>query len=124
MWVQKLKVLRHFFCWGGIIASVVGGIWLIALLDEDFILPGLLIIALGSLLSWVSSFVLYGFGELVSNSAIIAGKTTANESEQGESAFVPQEKNKKIASLNSLKARGLITDEEYNKKLAELENEI
>lgn len=94
------------------------------MLDEDFILLGLLIIALGSLLSWVSSFVLYGFGELVSNSAIIAGKTTANESEQGESAFVPQEKNKKIASLNSLKARGLITDEEYNKKLAELENEI
>lgn len=121
---SKIKGLASFFCWGGIIASVVGGIWLIALLDEDFILPGLLIIALGSLLSWVSSFVLYGFGELVSNSAIIAGKTTANESEQGESAFVPQEKNKKIASLNSLKARGLITDEEYNKKLAELENEI
>jgi hypothetical protein len=121
---SKIKGLASFFCWGGIIASVVGGIWTIALLDEDFILLGLLIIALGSLLSWVSSFVLYGFGELVSNSAIIAGKTTANESEQGESAFVPQEKNKKIASLNSLKARGLITDEEYNKKLAELENEI
>lgn len=121
---SKIKGLASFFCWGGIIASVVGGIWTIALLDEDFILLGLLIIALGSLLSWVSSFVLYGFGELVSNSAIIAGKTTANESEQGESAFVPREKNKKIASLNSLKARGLITDEEYNKKLAELENEI
>lgn len=121
---SKIKGLASFFCWGGIIASVVGGIWTIALLDEDFILLGLLIIALGSLLSWVSSFVLYGFGELVSNSAIIAGKTTANESEQGESAFVPQEKNKKIASLNSLKARGLITDEEYNKKFAELENEI
>lgn len=121
---SKIKGLASFFCWGGIIASVVGGIWTIALLDEDFILLGLLIIALGSLLSWVSSFVLYGFGELVSNSAIIAGKTTATESEQGESAFVPQEKNKKIASLNSLKARGLITDEEYNKKLAELENEI
>lgn len=121
---SKIKGLASFFCWGGIIASVVGGIWTIALLDEDFILLGLLIIALGSLLSWVSSFVLYGFGELVSNSAIIAGKTTANESEQGESAFVPQEKNKKIASLNSLKARGLITDEEYNKKLAELENKI
>lgn len=121
---SKIKGLASFFCWGGIIASVVGGIWTIALLDEDFILLGLLIIALGSLLSWVSSFVLYGFGELVSNSAIIAGKTTANESEQGESAFVPQEKNKKIPSLNSLKARGLITDEEYNKKLAELENEI
>lgn len=121
---SKIKGLASFFCWGGIIASVVGGIWTIALLDEDFILLGLLIITLGSLLSWVSSFVLYGFGELVSNSAIIAGKTTANESEQGESAFVPQEKNKKIASLNSLKARGLITDEEYNKKLAELENEI
>lgn len=90
---SKIKGLASFFCWGGIIASVVGGIWTIALLDEDFILLGLLIIALGSLLSWVSSFVLYGFGELVSNSAIIAGKTTANESEQGESTFVPQEKN-------------------------------
>lgn len=37
-------------------------------------LIGILTMVLGSLLSWVSSFVLYGFGEIVENSALIAGK--------------------------------------------------
>ena len=70
---SKIKALASFFCWGGIIASVIGGIIVITL-DEDLVWTGLAVIIIGSLLSWVSSFVLYGFGELVVNSAIIAGK--------------------------------------------------
>ena len=74
----KIKGLAKVICWIGIIISVIFGVffWLIDpyVLDIErgvqfFI--GLIIIAIGSLLSWVGSFVLYGFGELVDNSSAI-----------------------------------------------------
>ncbi len=119
---SKIKALASFFCWGGIIASVIGGIIVITL-DEDLVWAGLAVIIIGSLLSWVSSFVLYGFGELVVNSAIIAGKR-ADDSVQHPKTVAPQDKNEKIAALNNLKAKGLISEDEYNKKIAEMENKI
>lgn len=78
----------------------------------------------GSLLSWLSSFVLYGFGELIENSAIIAGKTEKRITAQSNGVVALTEKDRRISNLNDLKARGLITADEYNKKLEELENEI
>ena len=112
---SKIKALASFFCWGGIIASVIGGIIVITL-DEDLVWAGLAVIIIGSLLSWVSSFVLYGFGELVVNSAIIVvGGQSGN-------TVAPQNKSEKITALNNLKARGLISEEEYSRKLAELES--
>ena len=119
---SKIKALASFFCWGGIIASIIGGIILIGL-DEDLIFAGIAVIVIGSLLSWISSFVLYGFGELVANSAIIAGKR-ADDSIQLSNTVAPQDKNEKIAALNNLKAKGLISEDEYNKKIAEMESKI
>lgn len=119
---SKIKGLASFFCWGGIIASIIGGIILIGL-DEDLIFAGIAVIVIGSLLSWVSSFVLYGFGELVANSAIIAGKRV-DDSVQLSNTVAPQDKNEKIAALNNLKAKSLISEDEYNKKIAEMENKI
>lgn len=119
---SKIKALASFFCWGGIIASIIGGIILIGL-DEDLIFAGFAVIVIGSLLSWISSFVLYGFGELVANSAIIAGKR-ADDSIQLSNTVAPQDKNEKIAALNNLKAKGLISEDEYNKKIAEMESKI
>lgn len=119
---SKIKALASFFCWGGIIASIIGGIILIGL-DEDLIFAGIAVIVIGSLLSWISSFVLYGFGELVVNSAIIAGKEgKIVVGGQSGNAVAPQNKSEKITALNNLKARGLISEEEYRRKLAELES--
>ena len=118
---SKIKALASFFCWGGIIASVIGGIIVITL--EDLVWAGLAVIIIGSLLSWVSSFVLYGFGELVVNSAIIAGKEgKIVVGGQSGNTVAPQNKSEKITALNNLKARGLISEEEYSRKLAELES--
>lgn len=119
---SKIKGLASFFCWGGIIASIIGGIILIGL-DEDLIFAGIAVIVIGSLLSWISSFVLYGFGELVVNSAIIAGKEgKIVVGGQSGNTVAPQNKSEKITALNNLKARGLISEEEYSRKLAELES--
>lgn len=63
----KIKGLAIVVCIGGIIAGVIAGLALISF-DEDLALIAVLLIAVAALISWVSSFVLYGFGELVENS--------------------------------------------------------
>ena len=60
----KIKTLATFLTIIGIIGSGVWGLSLM-LLHEDLILSGLLIILVGSLSSWIASFLLYGFGEII-----------------------------------------------------------
>lgn len=57
----KIKVLAKISCWGGIVVSV-----LLAFTQPSF-LQGLVFIVVGSLLSWISSFTLYGLGQLIDN---------------------------------------------------------
>ena len=66
--------------WIGIIGSIIWGFSVISI-DEDLILTGFLIAVIGALISWVSSFVLYGYGQLIENTdklVKIAGKSTAD----------------------------------------------
>lgn len=66
----KIKVLAKVLAWIGIIACFIFGVVLIAS-SEDAVVLGFFIMIFGALLSWVSSFVLYGFGELVENSELL-----------------------------------------------------
>ena len=68
---KKIKAVAALSAALGMIASLIVGL---VLMSEDSVGLGLVTIIFGSLLSWVSSFALYGFGELVDNSA----KTAAN----------------------------------------------
>lgn len=95
---RKIKGLAKFICWVGIILSVLAGIVIIlggassrsfesGYNGERFaissaggsIVAGILVIVLGSILSWVGSFVLYGFGELVDNSKKVADRVSPKE---------------------------------------------
>ena len=67
---SKIKTLAKVVCWIGIIGSIIAGMAMIATMGSVGVLSGLLTIVLGTLLSWVGSFVLYGFGEMVENSDI------------------------------------------------------
>ena len=71
---QKIKALAQVVCWIGIICSVISGIALIAA-GEGLLFVGFIVIILGSLISWISSFTLYGFGQLIENSEIACGNT-------------------------------------------------
>lgn len=62
----KIKSLAQVVCWIGIVCSVLYGIILIVA-DEDLAFLGFVVMVIGSLVSWVSSFTLYGFGQLVEN---------------------------------------------------------
>lgn len=62
----KIKTLAQVVTWIGIIASVISGFAIMSIDEEIFV--GLIVMIFGALMSWVSSFVLYGFGQLVENS--------------------------------------------------------
>lgn len=57
----KLKVLAKVITIAGVIISVINGF----VMMNQTALGGLLTMAIGSLLSWASSFVIYGLGELI-----------------------------------------------------------
>ena len=75
---KKIKTVAVVFCWIGIIAAVLAGLAMIGvgLLMSDLedkiamILGGIGVALVGSVMSWLGSLVIYGFGELVDNSTI------------------------------------------------------
>ena len=65
---EKIKTLALVTTWVGIITSILSGFILLI----GGAVEGLLIMILGSLGSWIGSFVLYGFGQLITNTDAIA----------------------------------------------------
>ena len=68
---EKIKTLAKVLCWVGIGLSVIIGINAMDYSASS----GVLIIFIGSLISWVSSFFSYGFGELIERTAENAENT-------------------------------------------------
>lgn len=106
----KIKTLAKFVAWIGIIGSIIGGIALIAT-DDAFIATGIIVLLGGSLLSWIGSFFTYGFGELIERTCLIEERSRISSGFTGGSRH---------RQLDHLLTYGLITEEEYNQKIAEL----
>lgn len=75
----KIKALAKVFCWIEIILSVIIAIIMfVSVEDVPYSQEGLykglgcVFLIIGPLLSWISSFVLYGFGELIETNCEIA----------------------------------------------------
>ena len=86
----KIKKYAEILCWIGIGLSVVIALLLVANDNgrNNSAFTGLLLLIIGPLLSWVNSFVLYGFGQLVENSDEIVRH------------FKSEDRDKKTAFLN------------------------
>lgn len=88
----KIKAVAKISCWIGIIGSVLFGFISIftGMNSYDglsYVITGLLVMIIGSLISWIGSFTLYGFGELVENSCIqteLALRNAGEKSADGE----------------------------------------
>lgn len=65
---SKIKGLAYISTILGIIISVICGLTMILSGEDALVFTGIIIAILGCLLSWISSFILYGFGQLVENS--------------------------------------------------------
>lgn len=82
---KKIKTLAKVVCWLGIIGGIISGLSLIAVgaagsgitvnsngstsfvSGMALVVAGIILLVLLPLLAWVSSFMLYGFGEMVDN---------------------------------------------------------
>lgn len=65
---DSITNLGNIICAIDIIASFI---WGIVLMSKELVALGLLVIGLGCFLSWLSTLLLRGFGQLVSDTAII-----------------------------------------------------
>ena len=75
----KIKTTAAVWCWLIIIASVIAAF---RLMTTGGVIAGILIAVAGILTGWVSSFMLYGFGELIENSSIIANLMAKQDAEK------------------------------------------
>lgn len=81
----KIKVLAKGLFIAVTIATVTTGIALMAI-SKKYLSYGLLVMILGPIIAWISSLMLYGFGQLIENSDTIAEEykrinTTAEKKE-------------------------------------------
>lgn len=102
---SKIKKLASVITWLGIIASLILGVVLISGGDEMIVL-GILVMAVGSLASWIGSFLLYGFGELIEKTCIIEERLSLHP--QMQSAL-----DARNSELDELLRKGIISEEEY-----------
>lgn len=89
------------------VASIVTGL-VFCLIDDDTIIIGLIIMLAGPFLFWISSWMLYGFGELIEKATEIAENTAgyryANKSQSNKSMpKTEQMSNKKTTEFDSKK---------------------
>ena len=106
---KKIKGLAKAIFVVEAIAAVITGNALMAA-DDDLILYGLLVMVVGPIVAWVSSWLLYGFGELIDMASDIERNTRGGERKSEAQAKVDSERVNKIEKLRS---QGLITEEEY-----------
>ncbi len=114
---KKIQVLAKGLMIVGVACSVIIGLVVMAG-DESMLLVGLLIMLVGSLVSWISSWFLYGYGEIIKNTAEIAentrGGSCAVTKEDASQANDPE----RLARLQKLLSDGMITEEEYRVALS------
>lgn len=117
---SKIKIYAEVVSWIGIIICVIFGIILIisGVRNEsaDSIFSGLLITLIGSLFCWISSFVLYGFGQLVENSDILVKTLAPNFKEDLKDI-------KEISKDELEKITKEIFSSDWNDRVKDLSNE-
>lgn len=103
---NKIQSLARFGCYVGIAVSVLAAIVLAfaGIVSEEFILAavGAGVLIVGSLGSWISSWVLYGFGELIENTAFIAaGVKKLNGAKEDDETAAETDENVGVKERNA-----------------------
>lgn len=112
---DRLKVVAKYVIGFGLIGCVGGGIVLYFYLNDsyadDYAFIGWIIAAVGSLLSLLSGFLVYGFGELIELTQQINNKL---------SEVNDKDKIQKLKDFKALHDCGKISEEEYQEKMESL----
>ena len=81
----KIKGLAKVICIVGIAISVVAGFGMICSgYNGAMVGMGFAVMIVGSLVSWIGSFFVYGFGELIENTTVIAELAAKADAEKNK----------------------------------------
>lgn len=83
----KIKTLAQVVCGLGIGSSIITG-FVLMLQSEDTIIFGIIVLIFGPLFSWISSFMTFGFGQLIENSDMLVSNTNKNAKKQDHKKYV------------------------------------
>lgn len=71
---RKIKGLSiAFYIIGAAVPAIIGCIMIAS--DSDLVTAGFIVIVVGCIAAWISSWLLYGFGELIENTGHIAANS-------------------------------------------------
>ena len=110
----KIKGLAKAIFYVEAVAAFIAGIVIMSEGDE-MILFGLLIWVVGPLVAWVSSWFLYGFGEIIDKLCAIERNTRGGERKSEAQEKIDSER---ISKIENLRSQGLITEEEYQQAIS------
>lgn len=108
----KIKTLAKAWFFIGAIIAVICGIYLVVI-DDSMVFVGLFLAVGGPLLAYISSWLLYGFGELIDIACDIEWNTRRVEPTAQEEMFSEG----RIRRLEQLRSRGIITEEQFQQEL-------
>ena len=116
----KIKGLAQTLC---IIEAAVAMIYGLVLMgqDDDLAVLGFLVMVLGSLFAWISSWLLYGFGELIEKTSEIASNTRKESFRPAPHA--PHIDQERIARIRNLRDQGVISEDEFQQAMAKIYKE-
>ena len=114
---RKIKDLAKAICLLEVFAAIIAGMIVIGNFADardgtGMVGIGILIMVVGPLLAWISSWLLYGFGELIEKTSNIEIYL------RPQSCKEPLED--RIKKLESLRSKGLITEEEYKEAISKI----
>ena len=126
---KKIKILAKVSFVIGIIVSIILGFYIIkfgkslnqenvvisgkSLNQENVVIVGIIVIIVGIIISWISSWALYCIGESNEKVDILLHKFSVFEKNE-------KEKNIELQSINKIKwlySKGMISEAEYQKAL-------
>lgn len=120
---KKIKVLALIIFIIETAAAVIAGISMMAV-DEFLIPSGFLVLVAGPVVAWISSWFMYGFGEIIDKLTAIEKNTRGEQSapiqpqapvQQPIQQQVPSER---IQRIENLHAQGLISEDEYQQAIS------
>lgn len=110
----KIKTLAKLIFIVFAILSVIVAFMFMAT-DEEFIFFGVLMLFVGPLVSWVTSWILYGFGEIIEKVTQIEINTRRGKGRlEAESVAEEQRKSK----LDIMYEKGLLSEDEYQQAIS------
>ena len=110
----KIKSLAKVIFIVEAVLAVVAGIATMAV-DDSMIATGFIILIVGPVVAGISSWLLYGFGELIEKVGAIERNTRGSGKSSDGQAMTDAER---LVKLERLRSQDLITDEEYQQAIS------